>query len=106
KPGDCLASRAAWASCSMQPQPRWYKHRYRLPETLIQVTHPDSAMLKIICDKLIPWDGIIDAFGYQKIDSSRHDSCCDRRVVRLAGDGPAALCHAGRGRFQADGRLL
>jgi hypothetical protein len=28
-------------------------------------------MLKIIYDKLIPWDGIIDAFGYQKIDSSR-----------------------------------
>jgi hypothetical protein len=28
-------------------------------------------MLKIIYDKLIPWDGIINASGHQKINSSR-----------------------------------
>jgi hypothetical protein len=45
-------------------EPRWYKHRYWLPETLIQVAPPDSAMLKIIYDKLIPWYGIIDAVSH------------------------------------------
>jgi hypothetical protein len=87
-------------------QPRWYKHPYRLPETLIKIAQPVSAMLKIICIKLIPWDGIIDAFGHQKTGASRRDSRCYCRVVRLVADGAAAVCQLGRGRFEPDRSLV
>jgi hypothetical protein len=82
-------------------QPRWCKHPYLLPETLIQVAQPVSAMLKIICIKLIPWDGVIDAFTDQKTGASRHDSGCNYRVLRLVA-GAAGVCQLGRGRFEAD----
>ena len=59
-------------------------------------------MLKIICIKLIPWDGVIDAFADQKIGASRNDSCCDCRVVRLVANGATAVRDVGRCRFQAD----
>src|SRR5262249_15664855 len=87
-------------------QPRWFKHRYRLPETLIQVAHSDSAMLKIICSKLIAGDGIIHAFGDQKIGAGRHNSRCNCCLVRLVGDGATTICDAGRGRFPADRRFF
>ena len=51
--------------------------------------------MKIICDKLIPWDGIIDAFDDQKIDSRRGAQLAKCGVRR---DEQIARCGARRGK--------